>query len=77
MSSISKEKFGYRYSTDSMIDDYTSNDEIAHFREVSFIGSQNNILPVYQRGALRFRSTGWTEENWVNLIHFIIMYFVI
>ncbi|XP_047037415.1 vitellogenin-like [Helicoverpa zea] len=64
---LPEEKFGYRYSTDSLIDDYTSDDELSHFREVSFIGSKNNLLPVYERGALRFGSTGWTEEDWFTL----------
>uniref|UniRef100_A0A2A4IXX6 Vitellogenin domain-containing protein n=1 Tax=Heliothis virescens TaxID=7102 RepID=A0A2A4IXX6_HELVI len=67
LSMLPEEKFGYRYSTDSLIDDYTSDDELSHFREVSFIGSKNNLLPVYERGALRFGSTGWTEEDWFSL----------
>ncbi|CAH1643963.1 unnamed protein product [Spodoptera littoralis] len=61
---VPKEKFGYRYSTESLVDEYTSDDVAAHFRELSFIGSENHILPVYQRGGLRFGSTGWTEEEW-------------
>lgn len=62
---VSKEKFGYRYSTDSLIDAYTSDDELTYFRELSYIGSENSILPKYQRAALRLKSNGWTEENWV------------
>ncbi|CAH0697616.1 unnamed protein product [Spodoptera exigua] len=61
---IPKEKFGYRYSTESLVDEYTSDDVAAHFRELSYIGSENHILPVYQRAGLRFGSTGWTEEDW-------------
>lgn len=61
---LPKEKFGYRYSTESLVDEYTSDDVAAHFRELSYIGSENHILPVYQRGGLRFGSTGWTEEEW-------------
>ncbi|XP_075987438.1 vitellogenin-like [Anticarsia gemmatalis] len=60
---IATEKYGYRYSTDSMIDMYNGDDEVSFFRELSYIGSEDNILPVYQRGALRSRSTAWTEEN--------------
>ncbi|CAD0206290.1 unnamed protein product [Chrysodeixis includens] len=64
---VSKEKFGYRYSTDSIFDAYTSDDELTYFRELSFIGSENNILPKYQRAALRLKGNGWTEENWATL----------
>uniref|UniRef100_A0A2A4J1L8 Vitellogenin domain-containing protein n=1 Tax=Heliothis virescens TaxID=7102 RepID=A0A2A4J1L8_HELVI len=67
LSMLPEEKFGYRYSTDSLIDDYTGDDELSHFREISYIGSKNNLLPVYERGALRFGSTGSTEENWFTL----------
>lgn len=62
---LSKEKFGYRYSTDSLFDAYTSDDELTYFRELSYIGSDNSILPKYQRAALRLKGNGWTEENWV------------
>ncbi|KAH9643934.1 hypothetical protein HF086_016484, partial [Spodoptera exigua] len=64
---IPKEKFGYRYSTESLVDEYTSDDVAAPFRELSYIGSENHILPVYQRAGLRFGSTGWTEEDWDDL----------
>ncbi|XP_075987385.1 uncharacterized protein LOC142984007 [Anticarsia gemmatalis] len=64
---INKEKFGYRYSTSSIIDGYSGDDEFSFFRELSFIGSENNILPKYQRSALRFKGTGFTEENQVIL----------
>ncbi|KAH9643935.1 hypothetical protein HF086_016485 [Spodoptera exigua] len=46
---VSKEKFGYRASADSIIDDYTSNDDLAHFRELSYIGSGDSFLPKYHR----------------------------
>uniref|UniRef100_A0A2A4JFI3 Vitellogenin domain-containing protein n=1 Tax=Heliothis virescens TaxID=7102 RepID=A0A2A4JFI3_HELVI len=64
---VANEKFGYRYSGDSIIDEYTNNEEIAHFRELSFIGSVNNGLPIYQRNALRLRGTGLSEESWFTL----------
>lgn len=62
---VSKTKFGYRASADSIIDDYTSNDDLAHFRELSFIGSDDSSTPKYHRTALRLRGNGLTEEDWV------------
>ncbi|XP_022835071.1 vitellogenin-like [Spodoptera litura] len=67
LSIVSKEKFGYRASADSIIDDYTSNDDLAHFRELSFIGSANDFFPKYHRTALRLRGTGLTEEDWITM----------
>ncbi|CAD0206287.1 unnamed protein product [Chrysodeixis includens] len=64
---IPKHKYGYRFSTDSIMDGYSSDDELSHFREVSFIGSEDNMLPVFQRGALRFRNTAGIEEDWFTL----------
>lgn len=66
MDMLPKHKYGYRFSTDSMMDEYSADDETSFFREVSFIGSENNLLPVYQRGALRFRNTMGIEEDWVS-----------
>ncbi|CAH1643964.1 unnamed protein product [Spodoptera littoralis] len=63
---VSKEKFGYRASADSIIDDYISSDDLAHFRELSFIGSSDSFLPKYHRSALRLRSSGLTEEDWIS-----------
>ncbi|CAH1643965.1 unnamed protein product [Spodoptera littoralis] len=63
---VSKEKFGYRASADSIIDDYTSNDDLAHFRELSFIGSADSATPKYHRTALRLRGNGLTEEDWMS-----------
>lgn len=62
---VSKEKFGYRISTDSIIDKYTADDDMTYFRELSYIGSEDNFFPVYHRSALRTRSTAWTEESQV------------
>ncbi|CAH0697613.1 unnamed protein product [Spodoptera exigua] len=64
---VSEEKFGYRLSTDSIIDEYTSDDDIAYFRELSYIGSEDNYFPLYHRSALRSRGTGVTEESQVTL----------
>ncbi|CAD0206288.1 unnamed protein product [Chrysodeixis includens] len=64
---VAKEKYGSRYSTDSIIDAYSSEDGLGYFRELAFIGSENNALPKYQRTALRLRGNGWTEENWATL----------
>ncbi|CAH0697615.1 unnamed protein product [Spodoptera exigua] len=64
---VSKEKFGYRISTDSIIDKYTTDDDIAYFRELSYVGSEDNYFPVYHRAALRTRSTGWTEEDQITM----------
>lgn len=62
---VAKEKFGYRYSTASLMDTYTNEDDYVIFRELAFIGSNDNILPKYQRTALRARGSGLTEENQV------------
>ncbi|XP_050555399.1 vitellogenin [Spodoptera frugiperda] len=64
---VSEEKYGYRLSTDSIIDEYTSEDDIAYFRELSYIGSEDNYFPLYHRSALRSRGTGVTEESQVTL----------
>ncbi|CAH1643962.1 unnamed protein product [Spodoptera littoralis] len=64
---VSEERFGYRLSTDSIIDEYTSDDDIAYFRELSYIGSEDNYMPLYHRSALRSRGTGATEESQVTL----------
>lgn len=64
---VSKEKYGSRYSTDSIIDAYSSDDNLGYFRELAYIGSGNSALPKYQRAAFRSRGNGWTEENWVNI----------
>lgn len=62
---VSKEKFGYRISTDSIIDEYTSDDDISKFWEVSYVSSADE-MPIYHRTAWRARGTGWNEESQVN-----------
>ncbi|XP_026731130.1 vitellogenin-like [Trichoplusia ni] len=64
---VAKEKYGARYSTDSIIDTYSSEDNLGYLRELAYIGSGNSALPKYQRTALRLRGNGWTEENWATL----------
>ncbi|KAJ8705336.1 hypothetical protein PYW07_011163 [Mythimna separata] len=64
---VAKEMFGYRLSTESLIDEYKSDDGIAMFSELSYVGSEDNILPLYLRSALRAGGAGWTEESQVTL----------
>uniref|UniRef100_A0A2A4IZG8 Vitellogenin domain-containing protein n=1 Tax=Heliothis virescens TaxID=7102 RepID=A0A2A4IZG8_HELVI len=64
---VAKEKFGYRISTDSLIDEYTSEDDFTFFREMSYVGSEDNFFPVYHRAALRTRGTNLNEESQVTL----------
>nr|ABQ23674.1 very high density lipoprotein [Helicoverpa zea] len=64
---VAKEKFGYRISTDSLIDEYTSEDDFTFFRELAYVGSEDNFFPVYHRTALRTRGTNLNEESQVTL----------
>ncbi|KAJ8707492.1 hypothetical protein PYW08_010744 [Mythimna loreyi] len=64
---VSKEKFGYRLSTNSLIEENTNEDDIPIFRELSYVGSEDDIVPLYHRSAFRTRGTGWTEESQVTL----------